>query len=90
MLVSAALAPFTSDVVAGDTLAMEHYRINKALDALNKEELRDQTVIVKGCTSLEDQEYALGRLVIELKPYVKSLMFGEPCSTVPIFKRARP
>ena len=90
MLVSASLQPFTSDVVAGDRLAMEHYRINKALATLNKEELRDQTVIVKGCTSLEDQEYALGRLVIELKPYVKSLMFGEPCSTVPIFKRARP
>lgn len=89
MLVSAALQPFTSDVVAGDTLAMEHYRINKALAALNKEELRDQTVIVKGCTALEDQEYALSRLVMELKPYVKSLMFGEPCSTVPIFKRAR-
>ena len=89
MLVSAALAPYTRNAVAGTTMAMEHYRINEALAFLNKEKLRDQTVIVKGCTSLEDQEYALGRLVIELKPYVKSLMFGEPCSTVPIFKRAR-
>ncbi|NBP30225.1 MAG: DUF2480 family protein, partial [Flavobacteriia bacterium] len=42
-----------------------------------------------GCAKLLDQEYALTRLVMELKPYVKSLMFGEPCSTVPIFKRSR-
>jgi len=49
--------------------------------------LSGQRVIVKGCANLLDQEYALTQLVLTLKPIVKSLMFGEPCSTVPIFKR---
>jgi hypothetical protein len=89
MLVASALEPFTINVVAGSAKEVEHYRINLALAALDKATFQDQRVIVKGCAKLLDQEYALTRLVMELKPYVKSLMFGEPCSTVPIFKRSR-
>ncbi|MFM7386905.1 MAG: DUF2480 family protein, partial [Bacteroidota bacterium] len=88
MLVASALEPFTSNVVAGSAKEVEHYWINLALAAFDKSAFQDQRVIVKGCAKLLDQEYALTRLVMELKPYVKSLMFGEPCSTVPIFKRS--
>lgn len=87
MLVASALQPFTTVVIAGDERAMEHFLINKALINLDKDSLIDQRVIVKGCANLLDQEYALTQLVLTLKPIVKSLMFGEPCSTVPIFKR---
>lgn len=87
MLVAAALEPYTAEVIAGDEQAMEHFLINKALNNLDKDSLSGQRVIVKGCANLLDQEYALTQLVLTLKPIVKSLMFGEPCSTVPIFKR---
>jgi len=87
MLVAAALEPYTAEVIAGNEQAMEHFLINKALNNLDKEALNGQRVIVKGCANLLDQEYALTQLVLTLKPIVKSLMFGEPCSTVPIFKR---
>jgi len=89
MLVASALEPYTSQVVAGTPKEMEHYRIHQALMQLDTESYKDQRVIVKGCAKLIDQEYALTQLVMALKPYVQSLMFGEPCSTVPIFKRSR-
>lgn len=87
MLVAAALAPYTMDVIAGSERTMEQYLIRKSLMNLNLEEFKDQRVIVKGCAKLMDQEYALTQLVLTLQPYVKTLMFGEPCSTVPVYKR---
>ncbi len=87
MLVASALEPYTAEVIAGDERTMEHFLVNKALNNLDKEALNGQRVIVKGCATLLDQEYALTQLVLTLKPIVKSVMFGEPCSTVPIFKR---
>jgi hypothetical protein len=87
MLVTSALAPYTQDVVAGSAAVMEHFLLSKALKELDLASLRDQRVIVKGCANLLDQEYALTQLVLTLRPVVKSLMFGEPCSTVPIYKK---
>jgi hypothetical protein len=87
MLVTAALSEHTTDVISGNEVAMEHYLIRKALHHLELSDFVDQRVIVKGCAKLLDQEHALTQLVLTLKPYVKSMMFGEPCSTVPIFKR---
>jgi hypothetical protein len=88
MLVTSALAPFTQEVVAGTPMVMEHFLLTKALKELDLDSMRDQRVIVKGCANLLDQEYALTQLVLTLRPVVKSLMFGEPCSTVPIYKKS--
>lgn len=59
-------------------------------DALEKEDftfLKDKKVLVKGCTDVWIPENAYMHLVSKLKPIVKSLMFGEACSSVPIFKK---
>lgn len=88
MLVTSALLPYTSYVITGSKVEMEQFLIRKSLSELNLEALKDKKVIVKGCAKLLSQEYALTQLVLTLQPIVVSLMFGEPCSTVPIFKRS--
>ena len=50
-------------------------------------ELKDKRVLVKGCSDISIPENAYIELVEQLKPLVKSLMFGEACSNVPIFKK---
>ena len=47
----------------------------------------DQRVVVKGCGDKHISAYAYLQVTIKLKPVVKSLMYGEPCSTVPVYKR---
>jgi hypothetical protein len=51
------------------------------------EKIKDARIIVKGCSKIPYPDFAMLELTKFLMPHVKSLMFGEPCSTVPIFKR---
>lgn len=87
MLVTSALSPFTRFVVTGTARDVEHVLVKIALESLDLQAMKGQRVIVKGCAHLLDQETALSQMVLTLQPVVKSLMFGESCSTVPIFKR---
>ena len=59
------------------------------IDKLNFSDYKDKKVILKGCSKLPEAEFALTYLTSKLQPIVSSLMFGEPCSTVPIFKRKK-
>jgi hypothetical protein len=49
--------------------------------------IKDERVIVKGCSKIPFPDFAMLELTKFLLPHVKSLMFGEPCSTVPIYKK---
>ena len=49
--------------------------------------IKDERVIVKGCSKIPFPDFAMLELTKYLLPHVKSLMFGEPCSTVPIYKK---
>jgi hypothetical protein len=60
------------------------------LQNIKNEDLKkfiDGRVIVKGCSDIPCPDFAMVELLKHLQPVVKSLMYGEPCSTVPIFKR---
>lgn len=87
MLLASALIPHTKQVISGSEKEMEQFLISIALKDLDTAALEGQRVIVKGCAKLKCQEWALTELVKTLQPVVKSLMFGEPCSTVPIYKK---
>jgi hypothetical protein len=89
MLVVQYLAPVCNKVVIGSMETLEYALFRDALTALDPEDFRDARVVVKGCGDLPVPDSAYGELTSMLVPVVTSLMFGEPCSTVPVYKKPR-
>ena len=87
MLISSYLGNIAKKVVYGDLNTLEIVLFQEALAAVDLEAYRDKPVIVNGCGEKPVPDSAYVQLTIILKPVVKSLMFGEACSTVPIYKR---
>ena len=87
MLVGTVLQPFAKEVVFGDEQILLRTVFLKKLSQLNVEEFRDKRVVIKGCGELPIGEFAYLEITRMLLPVVKSIMYGEPCSTVPIYKR---
>ena len=87
MLVSSALQKENVYSQVGSELELAKALIQEEICSIEIEALKDQRVIIKGCADIADPAFAMSYLVRFLQPYVKSIMYGEPCSTVPIFKR---
>lgn len=87
MLVASYLQPYAAQVVFGDEKKLISTLLLKNLAAVKGEEYTDSRVVVKGCGDLDIPEAAYVEITNILRPYVKSIMYGEPCSTVPIFKK---
>lgn len=90
MLVASYLQPYAKDVVFGDEQKLISTLILKNLYKFDASAYADKRVVVKGCGDLSIPETAYVEITNLLRPFVKSIMFGEPCSTVPIFKKAAP
>jgi len=88
MLVASYLQPFAKDVVFGDEQKLVSTILLKNLAAVNGEEYTDKRVVVKGCGERSVPESAYVEITNKLRPYAKSIMYGEPCSTVPIYKKS--
>jgi hypothetical protein len=87
MLLATHLEPYAHLFVFGDLATLETILYQKALSRIDMAAFKDARVVIKGCGHLPVPTYAYVEITRLLKPYVKSLMYGEPCSTVPIFKR---
>ncbi|MGN6641295.1 MAG: DUF2480 family protein [Mucilaginibacter sp.] len=87
MLIANRLAPYAHEVVFGDKDVLETMLFEKAMTSLDVEQYRDQRIVIKGCGEIEVPVSAYVELTKKLTPVAKSIMFGEPCSTVPIYKR---
>jgi hypothetical protein len=88
MLLANRLAPYAKEIVFGDADVMETVLFVKSIAAgLDVEQYRDQRIVIKGCGDIPVPVSAYVELTKKLTPVVKSLMFGEPCSTVPIYKK---
>ncbi|WP_454803511.1 DUF2480 family protein [Mucilaginibacter phyllosphaerae] len=87
MLLANRMAPYARQVVFGDAEVLETVLFVTELKALDVEQYRDQRVVIKGCGDIPVPVSAYVELTQRLTPVAKSLMFGEPCSTVPIYKR---
>ena len=87
MLVASYLQPIAREVVFGDEQKLISSLLLKNLEAVNGEDYTDKRVVVKGCGDLSVPEAAYVAITNKLRPYVKSIMYGEPCSTVPIYKK---
>jgi hypothetical protein len=87
MLISSKLSGIAQKVVFGDLNALESALWENALNTLEVENYKDKKVVIKGCGDLPVSAAAYTNISSKLVPVVKSLMYGEPCSTVPVFKR---
>jgi hypothetical protein len=86
MLLASRIQPYAKKVVFGDPLKLEEALFLEAISKVDIENYRDQRVVVKGCSKVDVPASAYFEITAKLVPVVKSIMFGEACSTVPVFK----
>jgi hypothetical protein len=89
MLLAIHVEPFADYVIFGDLVALEQALFQEMLSKLDIERFRDKKVVIKGCSKIEIPTFAFVELTRRLRPLVSALMFGEPCSTVPLYKKPK-
>jgi len=73
----------------GDEKAVEKELIKQNIDTTDTKEYQDAKLIIKGCADIADPAYTMSELLKKLQPVASSIMYGEPCSTVPVYKKPR-
>ena len=86
MLVAAELTPFANKVVIGNLELLETVIYQELIGFLDLKDFANKPVIIKGCADKPIPDSAYAFLIAKLQPTVKSIMFGEACSTVPLYK----
>ena len=87
MLLTNRLKPFANEVVFGSLETLQAILFTKALAKIDLNRFAGERVVVKGCGDIEVPVSAYVEVTNLLTPVVKSIMYGEPCSTVPVYKR---
>ncbi len=87
MLIGVALEGLAEKIVYGSPEQLEALVLEEVLNQTDFSPYKDQRVILKGCSDLPIPPHAYLAFAARLKPFAKSIMFGEACSTVPIYKR---
>lgn len=87
LLLANRLQPFASLVVFGDLNTLETVLFREEIDKLNMEEFTDQRIMIKGCGDIHIPESAFIYFTMKLTEVAKSIMYGEACSSVPIYKK---
>lgn len=86
MLVTGYLQAHAATIVAAPMQVLQDTLWLRNLSAIDTEQYRDKRVVIKGCGDKPVPPIAYAEISRLLRPVVKSLMYGEPCSTVPIYK----
>ena len=89
LLIAVKLGPYAKKIVVGNLELLETVIFQDIISNLNMETYRNKPVIIKGCTNTPIPETAPVQLIEKLLPFAKTIMFGEACSTVPLFKREK-
>jgi hypothetical protein len=89
MLLAVYLEPYAKTIVYGDSAVLENHLFNIALSKIDPSSYKDKKVTIKGCGKYNVPQFAYVELTRILKPFVDSIMYGEPCSTVPIYKQPK-
>jgi hypothetical protein len=87
MLVSSQLQPYAKTVVEGDADKLESVLFRQWCDTHDFSQYEGKPMIIKGCSNKPVPTDAFVEFVNRAQPYAKSIMFGEPCSTVPVYKK---
>lgn len=87
MLVTSYLQPVAAEIVMGDEKELHKSLFLKNLSAINVNDYTDKRIVIKGCGDTPVADYVYIEITKLLRPVVKSIMYGEPCSTVPVYKK---
>ena len=87
MLATAHLQPIAKEITMGSEKELYKTKFLKNLSAINPRDYNDKRVVIKGCGDTPIEDYAYAEATRILLPVAKSIMYGEPCSTVPVFKK---
>lgn len=86
MLVVSYLNGVAKDSYVGTAAEMQKHLFIKSISAIDLNEFTGQRIVVKGCGDVNIESFAYAEITKVLVPVVKSIMYGEPCSTVPVYK----
>ena len=89
MLVTAYATPHAYSIFQGSKPSYVQHAINENLNKIDWSAYEGERIVIKGCSNKPVPEASYVDLTKRLQPLAQSIMFGEPCSTVPIFKRPR-
>jgi hypothetical protein len=89
MLLTIALEPFATQVVFGTLEELEVAVFQESLKKVDWAAYQDVKVVIKGCSKVNVPVATYVEVTNKLRPYASSIMFGEPCSTVPLYKKAK-
>ncbi|AYD49484.1 DUF2480 family protein [Arachidicoccus soli] len=89
MLVVTYLQPIALEIIAGTKDDLLNNLFLKNIETIDFAVFREKRIVIKGCGDLEVSAFAYLEITKRLLPYAQSIMYGEPCSTVPVFKRRR-
>lgn len=87
MLVASSLQPVAKEIVMGDEKELHKTIFLKNISAIKESDFAGKKVVVKGCGETPIEEFVYMEITKRLRPVVKSIMYGEPCSTVPVYKK---
>lgn len=89
MLVTASLGNEGVESIVGTKDELQRQLISKKITSIDLSEFQEGRIIIKGCADIPSPAFAMTELVKHLQPVAKSIMFGEPCSTVPVYKQRK-
>jgi hypothetical protein len=89
MLLAVHMQPAAKKIVFGNLETLETVLYNEILNDIEINQFADARIVIKGCGNLPVPKAAYVELTRLLRPVAKSIMFGEPCSTVPLYKKVK-
>ncbi len=90
MLIASGLQPIAREIIMGDEKELQRQLFIKNISNIEIKDFEDKRVVIKGCGDTPIGDYVYMELTKLLRPVVKSIMYGEPCSTVPVYKKIKP
>lgn len=87
MLVVSYLQPVAKEIVLGNEKELQKQIFLKNLSLIDLNEFADKRIVIKGCGDTPIEDFVYAELTKRLLPYAKSILYGEPCSTVPVYKK---
>ena len=89
MLIAIHVSPFAKKVVLGTSEDLEREIFLQQIKEIDWSEFNSSKVVIKGCSKINVPQSLFVEVVNKLRPIANSIMFGEPCSTVPLYKKAK-